>query len=65
MSWQITAPRLTKEERKAIAQADAVTRRRQNNKAARKSRRTNREGSSNVNSPPHPHRARGRLVECR
>ena len=41
MSWQITAPRLTKEERKAIAQADAVTRRRQNNKAARKSRRTN------------------------
>jgi hypothetical protein len=41
-SWQITAPRLTKEQRKAIAQADEVARRRQYNKAARKARRTNR-----------------------
>ena len=39
MSWQITAPRLTKEERKAIAQADEVARRRTKNKAAKKKRR--------------------------
>jgi len=43
MSWQITAPRLTKEQRNAIAQADEVARRRQHKKAARKARRVNRQ----------------------
>jgi len=42
MNWQITTPCLTKEERKAIAHADEVNRRRQRNKAARKARHNNR-----------------------
>ena len=42
MSSQITAPCLAKEQRKVIADADEVARRRKKNKAARKARRTNR-----------------------
>ena len=42
MSRQITASRVTKEERKAIAQADEVARRRQHNKAAPRARRRTR-----------------------
>ena len=41
MSWHITAPCLTKEERKVIAQTDEVTRWRKKNKAAGRARRSN------------------------
>ena len=40
--WSIHPPRPSKEEVRAIAQADQVARRRQHNKAARKAHRTNR-----------------------
>jgi hypothetical protein len=42
MSWQIRAPRLSKEERKEIAVADKAVRRHKKDKAARRARRTNR-----------------------